>query len=212
MLKGLRVFALFLLFAICNLQFATAEEVPAPVSAERTQDLKRLSDYLNGISSIVADFSQVAPDGSLASGKFFLKRPGKMRWQYDPPTPVLMVANGGEMVYYDYDLQQVSHIPLDSTLANFLAQEKIDLTDKFVQIEDLNKTPGMMRLTLKQTDKPEAGKLTLEFSDMPLQLRNMVITDSQGQTTTVALQNAQYGGELDNKLFVFKDPRKRRPN
>lgn len=176
---------------------------------ENEEDLKRIEAYLNGITTLVSDFTQVAPDGSLTGGKFFLKRPGKMRWQYDPPTPVLMVASGSQLTYYDYELEQISHIPIDSTLASFLARESISLSDNFVTISDFQKTPGMLRLTLSQASKPEAGHLTLTFSDAPLQLRNMEVMDSQGQSTTVALNNAQFGIPLDNKLFIFETPRRR---
>lgn len=180
----------------------------APARAAQDENIPRIETYLNSITSLVADFNQVAPDGSLTGGKFYLKRPGKMRWQYEPPTPVLITMNANQMVYYDYELEQVSHIPIDSSLASFLAREKIALDDPLVKIEELKATPGMVRLTLIQADKPEAGRLTLEFSDAPLQLRTMVVTDAQGQTTTVALNNAQSGVQLDNDLFVFKDPRK----
>jgi len=178
------------------------------IRTEHAADLTRVQAYLNNITTLVSDFSQIAPDGSLATGKFYLKRPGKMRWQYNPPTPILMVASGSEMVYYDYELQQVSHIPIDSTLASFLAQDKINLFDPFITLTDFQAGEGMVRISLTQSNKPEAGKLTLEFSDHPLHIRNMVVTDAQGQTTTVALNNAQFGGELENKLFVFVDPRK----
>lgn len=172
------------------------------------QTLTRVQDYLNGITTIAADFTQIAPTGDLTGGKFYLKRPGKMRWQYSPPTPILMVANGGQLVYYDYELEQLTYIPMDSTLGSFLAQEKIDLSDQFVKITKFEENPGVIRLTLTQRDKPEAGSLTLEFADTPLVIRNMVITDAGGQVTTVALNNARFGEPLDKKLFVFVDPRK----
>ncbi len=187
-----------------------AQAAPQDIRIAHTGELTRVQNYLNSITTLVADFSQVAPDGSLASGKFYLKRPGKMRWQYNPPTPILMVASGSEMVYYDYDLQQVSHIPIDSTLASFLAKEKIDLFDPFITITDFTSGAGAVRLSLLQTNAPESGKLTLEFSDQPLQIRNMVVTDAQGQTTTVGLNNAEFGSVLEDKLFIFQDPRKSR--
>lgn len=189
----------------------TAHAATKPeLMAEHKDDLAAIQKYLNGLYSLVSDFTQVAPDGSLTGGKFFLKRPGKMRWQYEPPTPILMVSDGHQMVYYDYELEQVSYIPLDATMASFLAREKIDLADPFITIEEFAKNPGMLRLTIVQTDKPESGRITLEFSDTPLQLRNMVVTDSQGQITTIALNNAQMGVELEDKLFQFVDPRKNR--
>lgn len=182
----------------------------ASILEDNKPSLQRIEDYLNSIKTIVSDFSQVAPDGELTGGKFYLKRPGKMRWQYEPPTPILMIADGSQIIYYDYELEQLSHIPLDSTLASFLAREHVDLADKMVTLEDFEEKDGMIRLTLTQTEKPESGKLTLEFSDSPIQIRNMVVTDSQGQITTVSLNNAQFGSALDKKLFVFEDPRKKR--
>lgn len=75
------------------------------VMNQKAAELKRVENYLNSISTIVADFTQVAPDGTLASGKFYLKRPGKMRWQYEPPTPVLIILNDWHFIYYDYELE-----------------------------------------------------------------------------------------------------------
>lgn len=184
--------------------FLTEEEI-APHSAT----IERVQDYLAGLSTVIADFTQIAPDGTLTSGKFYLQRPGKMRWQYSPPTPILIVSDGKEVVFYDYELEQVSHIPLDSTLIGFMAQPTISF-DKTVGIREVQETPGVIRITLAQLSKPSDGQLMLEFSDKPLAIRNMVITDSTNQVTSVALNNARFGEELDKELFIFRDPRKPR--
>ena len=105
--------------------------------SKEQRELKRIEHYLNSINTLVADFTQVAPDGSIASGKFYLKRPGKMRWQYEPPTPVLIIANNGSLVYYDYELKQVTHLPIDSSLASILARKHIRLDDPDLVIEEL---------------------------------------------------------------------------
>ncbi len=179
-------------------------------STESVNQLTKIQAYLNSISTIAAEFSQVAPDGSLTSGKFFLKRPGRMRWQYNPPTPLLMVASHKEIIYFDYELQQVSHFPLDSTLAGFLARERIDLGDPAIVVKNLEQASGILRLSIAEKGREDEGGLMLEFSDSPLLIRNMVITDAQGQTTTVALNNARFDIPLEDGLFEFKDPRKRR--
>lgn len=184
---------------------------PSHAAEKDGKTLRRIEQYLTGITSIVADFSQVAPDGVLTGGKFYMKRPGRMRWQYDPPTPILMIADGAFLVYYDYELEQVSHTPLDSTLVGFLARENIAFGDGTVSVESLELRGGStLRLTLLQTSRPTDGKLTLEFSDSPLQLRNFIVTDAQGQVTTVSLNNARFGEKLDKNLFVFNDPREGR--
>ncbi|PZP84599.1 MAG: outer membrane lipoprotein carrier protein LolA, partial [Azospirillum brasilense] len=95
--------------------------------ANHNEEIKRVEGYLTGLSTIVADFSQVAANGELSEGKFYLKRPGKMRWEYAPPTPILLVSNGKVITYYDAELDQVNYVPVDDTLAGFLAQDTIVL-------------------------------------------------------------------------------------
>lgn len=183
--------------------------IPHTALANDTDHITRVETYLNKIDTIIADFTQIAPDGALTGGKFYLKRPGKMRWQYDPPTPILMVANGDAIIFYDYELEQISHIPLDNTLAGFLAQEVIDFDDQSIQLTGFDQSPGSIRLSLVQRGQAEDGELTLEFIDNPIQIKNMIIRDAQGKSTTISLQNARYGHTLEENLFTFRDPRTR---
>lgn len=173
------------------------------------ETLHRVEEYLSKLTTIVSDFTQVAPDGSLASGKFFLERPGKMRWQYNPPTPILIIADGKQLVFYDMELQQVSYFPMDSTLIAFLAEPVIRFNGN-VGITAVEETHNVIRVTLAQRDKPSEGSLMLELSDRPLLIRNMVVTDATNQVTTVSLNDAKFGTRLDKKLFIFRDPRKPR--
>jgi len=185
----------------------TVSFVPESEIAKNAATIQRVESYLTRLHTVVSDFTQTAPDGARASGKFYLQRPGKMRWQYNPPTPVLIVSNGSELVYYDYELQQVSYIPLASSLISFLAQDVIKFSGD-IAITSLDITPKQIRIEVTQRDKPTDGKLLLEFSDVPLQLQSMVVTDATGQTTSVALNGAKFGADIDPSLFVFKDPRK----
>ncbi len=170
-------------------------------------DITRVEQYLSTLSTIVADFSQVDANGGLAEGKFYLKRPGKMRWEYAPPVPLLLVSDGNVIVYYDAELDQVSYIPVDDTLAGFLAKPVIKLDSASTKLVKFSAEAGMVRATIIQRDKPDEGSLTLEFSDKPLQLRQMLVRDARGQQTSIQLQNAVYGKPLPNRMFVFEDPR-----
>lgn len=201
--------ASFPLYAATNGDPQSIQFLPSAALVKHQKTVDRIQNYLSQMTTIIADFTQVAPDGTLTSGKFFLERPGKMRWQYNPPTPILMVSSGTELVYYDIELEQVSHIPLDDTLIGFLAQNPITF-DKKVGIVNISVTPSIIRITLAQHDKPDDGQLELEFSDKPLLLRNMVITDATHQVTSVALNNARFGVPIAPELFVFRDPRKPR--
>jgi len=169
------------------------------------QTITRVEYYLSDIHSISSQFIQVAPNGDVSTGKFYLQRPGKLRMEYNPPTPVLMVTSGGDIVYYDTELDQISRISLDSTLVGFLARDQVKF-DNSVVITKLEHANNSLRISLIQTRRPKDGMLTLEFADAPLTLRNMVVTDSSGQVTTVSLNNARFNMPLPGDIFVFKDP------
>lgn len=191
-----------LIAALAALLIAT----PA-IAADKAADVARIEQYLSGLTTLVADFNQVDANGGLAEGKFYLKRPGKMRWQYTPPTPILLVSDGKVITYYDAELDQVNYVPVDDTLAGFLARKTIKLNEGATKLTKFEDADGVIRATIIQTEKPTEGSLTLEFSDKPLQLRQMEITDATGQKTRIQLQNAQFGQELPNSLFKFEDPR-----
>jgi len=198
---------LILILIACVSTPANAEPFLTPHQiAPHQATINRVEKYLSSLTTIVSDFTQVAPDGSLATGKFFMQRPGKMRWQYNPPTPVLMVADGKVLTYFDYELQQINHIKLDSTIIGFLAQKDIRF-DKDVGLLDVEEKNSVIRIKLAQLDKADEGTLTLELSDKPLTIKNMVITDATQQVTTVSLNKARYGEKLDRTLFEFEDPR-----
>lgn len=185
--------------------------IPAHANSPETlATLKRVETFLNGITTMTSDFVQVAPDGSLAEGKLFLKRPGNMRWQYNPPTPILMVAAHDVLTYHDFELDQTTQMPMDDSLASFLAKPQIRLDDNAFRIINFREGADSIRFTILQTAKQADGSLTLEFSDNPLKIENMVVTDAAGQVTTVKLQNIHYGDALADNLFSFDDPRKGR--
>lgn len=178
---------------------------PDPVTT-----LRRVETFLNNISTLTADFIQISPDGSSAEGKMFLKRPGNMRWQYAPPTPILMIANNNVLTYYDFELDQTSQLSLDDSLAGFLARPNIKLDDEALRIINFREGNGSIRFTILQTNKQDEGSLTLEFSDSPLKIENMIVADATGQVTTIKLQKTQYEVPLSQSLFTYQDPRKPR--
>ncbi len=178
--------------------------------AKHLPTINRLEKYLSELTTVEAHFTQTSSDGSVGEGTFYLQRPRQMRWEYAPPVPILIVSSGNELVYFDKELEQVSRIPIDSTLAGFLAKDKI-IFGGDVGIEQISEEASVIRITISQREKPDEGLLTLEFSDSPLLLRRMIIIDATGQSTNVSLNNAKFGSKLSPKLFVFKDTRKKRP-
>ena len=187
---------------------AAKEGVTASLTPAQKATVNEIEKYLTNLTTITADFMQASPEGDISTGKFYLQRPGKMRWQYNPPTPILMVARANTLTFYDYELKQVTNVPLDETLGGFLAQEHISF-DGDVKLTNFEERPGAVSVTMIQTKRPKDGSLTLEFSLKPLQIRNMIITDATNQVTNVSLSNAKFGLKLDRSLFIFEAPGRR---
>ncbi|MEM7225084.1 MAG: outer membrane lipoprotein carrier protein LolA [Pseudomonadota bacterium] len=164
----------------------------------------RAEIYLNQIKSFQARFVQISSNGAFAEGEVFVDRPGKLRFEYDPPNPILLIADGINLLYYDKELKQSTFIPLWETPLWFLIRDQIDLS-KGVEVTDVELAKGVIRMTLQEEDAGDAGAVTLEFSDKPFALRKWEVVDPQGITTQVALINPEFGVALDKKVFDYGD-------
>ncbi len=169
-------------------------------------DLQRIQDYLNGIHTMESPFDLVAGDGTAATGTIYISRPGHMRIVYNPPHPILIVATNDQVYYYDAQLGQVTWTDLDNTPAWFLLQNTVELGGD-IRIESVQHTPGALRVTATETKRPERGRVTMLFTEQPLQLRQWTILDAQNKTVTVTLDSPRFGVKLNPQLFDWQDPR-----
>jgi outer membrane lipoprotein-sorting protein len=191
---------------------AAAGPARKPLSAQDRADVQRVEDYLNAVTTLKARFLQIAPNGAQAEGDAFLSRPGKMRLQYDPPSPLLVVADGRFLIVHDKQLGDPSWIPLDSTPAGILVRKDVRLEGADVTVTRVGHQPGVVTVSMVETSDPGAGELTLVFSERPFELRQWRVVDTQGQTTTVSLYETQTGMRLDPRLFEFRDPKFNQPS
>jgi outer membrane lipoprotein-sorting protein len=173
------------------------------LSAADQQLVSQVETYLNKQSGLTANFLQVAADGSTRTGKAWLERPGKMRFEYDPPDKQLLVAGFGVLTYYDPQLNQTSNIPLGATPLGILLSQHVDLTGGNVEVTGITREPGEDDITVVRKDKPAAGSLTLVLGTGPLELRQWVVRDAQGQETRVSLYDIDPGGPYPDSLFQF---------
>lgn len=179
----------------------TARAAPGiSLSAEDKADIARIEAYLNGLKTLKAHFLQVAQDGAESEGTAWLERPGRMRFQYDPPSPFLLLAAHGVLTFHDAALQQTSNIPLSRTPLGILLAEHVELSGG-VTVIAIQRLPGQIQLTLVRTDSPGDGSLTLIFADPPLALRQWTVVDAQRRETHVTLYNVRTGGDFDPQLF-----------
>ena len=176
----------------------------ASLSADNKKTLKQIEAYFNSITTLQARFLQVASTGAMTQGTLSLKRPGRMRFEYDAPSPILLVSNGTWLVFQDNELEQTTHVPLGSTPLSVLVEDPVDLeTD--IEVLDVRRNPGVIRLLMRMRDDPEAGLVQMVFSHSPLALRQWVITDAQGVEVKVALLETRRGMVLKNDLFKPQD-------
>lgn len=190
--------------AITGMSTLVAAATPVPGTVAAAQ-VKEIEAYLSGLSSLRADFIQLEPSGGASSGNLYYQRPDKMRLDYDDPNPVLIVANGWQVIYHDRKLDQVSHLLTSQTPLAFLLKKKVRFSGD-VTVTDVEEVNGEVYVTLVQTDEPELGKVELAFGKQPLELRRWAVTDPQGLTTQILLERAEVGAEIDDKLFLLCDP------
>ncbi len=184
---------------------ALAQAQAVKLSAQDRADIARVEAYLNALRTLHARFQQVAPDGSLTGGQAWIARPGRLRFQYDPPAPFLLVAGNGMLVFNDSKLQQTSNLPLDRSPLGLLLQDNLRLAGE-VTVTNVTRYPGQLQITLLRTATPSDGTLTLVFADNPLALRSWVVIDAQRKETRVSLFDVQLGGSFPLSLFTFTDP------
>lgn len=176
----------------------------ASLSPDEVATLTRVERYLNDIKTLKGRFVQISSNGSYAEGEVYLDRPGQMRFDYDPPVPVLIIANGLSLLYYDEELKEATFLPLWETPLWFLIREEVRF-DKNVEIVGIEEALGTLRITLRDADSPDSGEVTLVFADNPLALRKWEVVDPQGIQTQVSLVNPVYGEKVDPDLFKTGD-------
>ena len=183
---------------------APAAATPAAAAQQSAETLARLEAYLNQITTLHARFVQVSSNGAFAEGDLYLDRPGRLRFEYDPPHPALLIANGVTLLYYDRDLEQATFLPLWETPLWFLIRERVDLSDG-LEVVDITQGAASIKVTVRGTDDGGEGEVTLVFADRPISLHSWEIHDAQGIVTQVALVNPEFGVSIDRDLFEHGD-------
>lgn len=174
-----------------------------PSAAETAID--RVETYLNSVKTLSARFLQVDSAGTVAHGQLYMRRPGRLRFEYDAPSPLLLVADGIWLILHDKELDQVNRFPLYETPLGVLVDDPVNLREK-VAVVDVEESPGILRLKLIDRDLPDEGWMGITFTELPMLLRQWKIKDAQGGITALSLTDIRVNRKLDPELFVFTDP------
>ena len=174
---------------------------PVTFTPQQQADLDRINAYLNGIHTLKSNFVQLGPEGQLDQGTFYLDRPGKLRFAFAAPNPLLLVATGGKFYVRNIRLNTVDPYDLSDTPFGILLDQDVNLkTNK--AILGVEEQRDALIVHARTSANRNQSNITLVFTFPVVELRQWMVTDNQGGTTTVALTGMQTGVTLDPSLFA----------
>lgn len=201
------------------LALSLALSAPALISAaepapESSGEMAQVQQHLTAVTSMTAAFSQTDRNGRTLTGTMTLKRPGKIRFQYQKGVPQLIVADGRSLYFIDYQVRQVERWPIGNSPLAVLLNPKKDIA-KFAKVIPTS-SPQLVSIEVHDSDHPEYGRITMIFQKNPaapggLMLQGWVALDSQNNRTTIRLSNQQFNANISDGAFRWNDPRKQGP-
>ena len=194
-------------------------ETSAPVEVRPLREafdaraaLTRANASLNAVRTAEGRFTQIAPDGAVSQGRFWLQRPGRMRFEYDPPTPLLIVADGTTVAIEDRELETFDRAPIASTPLGLILKSDIDLQAD-ADIAHVGQSDGHTVISVTDPTGEADGVLTLIFAPGTDALVEWRVSDATGAVTQVLLDDVKTGGRIPARLFILEeedDPTERR--
>ena len=139
----------------------------AELTEQDLADVKRVESYINNIGTLQASFQQQDPNNAISTGRIYLRRPGRMRVEYDPPNPILIIADGVLISQVDRKLGELSQMPLKQSTAWFLLRDPIEIGDN-ITVTKVDRRPGLLSVTMYENDEPDNGTVELIFLDDPI--------------------------------------------
>jgi len=182
---------------------------PAPATApltaaERAKILKEASKALANVKTARGKFEQYSPDGSFSTGQFAMSRPGKVRFDYDDPVPLVLVSDGTTVALQDSELETTDRVPLASTPLSLLLSDKLDF-EKQAEVIDVRRTGDKTNITVRDKSGEMDGTLTVILDNKENALTGWRTVDGSGGRTSVLLSGVETGAKLNPRLFILRD-------
>ncbi len=186
----------------------------APAAGTPAADLQLVQRHLQSVATMTASFSQADRAGKVLTGTMSLKKPGKIRFQYEKGVPILVVGDGKSLFFVDYSVKQVSRWPVGNSPLGVLLDPTKDIS-RFATVQPTS-NPNLLSIEVRDPKHPEYGRITLIFVKSPaapagLMLQGWVALDSQNNRTTIRLTNQRFNAAVSDGTFRWNDPRSRSP-
>jgi len=173
----------------------------ASFDASQKAQAAKVSSYLSSLNTLVGNFVQVGPDGTKTKGDFYIQKPGKVRFEYDPPTPIAMISDGSSLAVRDRKLATQDIYPLSQTPLRYLLSDRIDLL-KDTNVVNVSADDQYISITIEEKSAIiGTSRLMLMLGAKDNQLKQWTVTDPQGYDTTVAVYNLDTSKKPDPSLF-----------
>jgi outer membrane lipoprotein-sorting protein len=177
------------------------------LSGEQRAAIAQITGYFNSMRTLQGEFLQVGPKGHVSTGQFYIAKPGRMRFEYAPPNPFLVVADGTWVTIKNNARDTADQYPLSATPLRLVLAEEVDLLNE-AEILEVEQVDGLTTLTLEDKSKMVPGQLVLIFDDDKNELQQWIIVDGQGRRTTISLNGIVAGIDPDPRLFRVEVPRR----
>ena len=186
---------------IAGLASALAVSGVVQIAEARADAAQNIADHFSSVKSMAGEFVQFGPRGEQTGGKFFIERPGKLRFNYDAPSPIRVVADGKSVLVANTKLKSYEIYPLSKTPLKLLLDKRIDLTSQ--SVKDVRQDPDLTTIVLGDKQIFGDSTITMMFDPKSYELRQWTITDAQGKDTTVMISNVKQGVKFDAKVFYI---------
>ena len=181
----------------------------SPVAAGKIS-LNEISSYFNAMTTAEAQFSQITDTGETSTGRLFIRRPGRIRFEYDPPEATLVVVGGGQVAVFDpKSRDEPLRFPLRHSPLNLVLEREVDLAQRDMVVAHFE-VESQTAVTLQDPENPDYGFIQLIFNDNPVQLHQWVVQDNSGGQTHIILDSLTEGGKLSNMLFNIQHEMRKR--
>jgi outer membrane lipoprotein-sorting protein len=173
------------------------------LSGDQLAAVNRINDYINSFATMRGDFTQISPRGQSSRGVMLISKPGKIRFEYAPPVPLLIVSDGKWLTIKNTARERGDQFPLSATPLRLVVSDKVNLLGE-TDVIAFQQAEGLTSVTLQDKKGKLGGYIILIYDDVNKSLQQWVVVDGKGKRTTVQLANLETGVKIDPKLFVVK--------
>jgi len=204
-LKPLALTAVICLVVAISLTSVMSKAIAREFTSDELKIVSSITDYLNSFQNLEGHFVQIGPSGKYTSGRFFLSRPGRVRFEYEPPSPLMIVADGTWVSIENRKLKTSEHYPLSITPLKIILAKNIDLL-RDADITHVFRDENRVTLTLHDKGSTKNGQITLVFQSEDMALKEWVVVDGQGFQTRISVSDLVTGIKQNPKMFFIKKP------